>query len=150
TERIDGLDLHPRQPEARLFLHYGDLADPCALAGLLREIQPDEVYNLAAQSHVRVSFELPGYTADVTGLGALRVLEAVRIAGIDARVYQASSSEMYGATPPAQREDSPLRPRSPYGCAKVFAYWTAVNYREAWGMFVANGILFNHESPRRG
>jgi GDPmannose 4,6-dehydratase len=150
TERIEGIDVHPRDPNARLFLHYGDLADQASLVALLADVQPDEVYNLGAQSHVRVSFEIPGHTVDITGLGALRLLDAVRVAGIRCRVYQASSSEMFGATPPPQREDSPFHPRSPYGCAKVLAYWTAVNYREAWGLHVSNGILFNHESPRRG
>lgn len=150
TDRIDQIDLHPRDPNAHLFLHYSDLSDAASLAGLLRDVQPDEVYNLGAQSHVRVSFDIPGYTADVTGLGAIRMLDAVRVAGIRCRFYQASSSEMFGATPPPQCEASPFYPRSPYGCAKVFAYWSAVNYREAWGLYVANGILFNHESPRRG
>ncbi|BCB83851.1 GDP-mannose 4,6-dehydratase [Phytohabitans suffuscus] len=150
TERLDQIDLHPRDPDARLFLHYGDLADASSLAGLLRDIQPDEVYNLGAQSHVRVSFDIAAYTADITGMGALRLLEAVRRSGVDCRVYQASSSEMFGASPPPQREGTPFHPRSPYACAKAFAYWAGVNYREAWGMYVSNGILFNHESPRRG
>ncbi|MFJ6197805.1 GDP-mannose 4,6-dehydratase [Micromonospora sp. NPDC092111] len=150
TERIDQLDVHPRQEDARLFLHYSDLSDPASLSSLIRDIRPDEIYNLGAQSHVRVSFDVPGYTADVTGLGALRMLEAARAADIGCRFYQASSSEMFGSTPPPQREDTPFHPRSPYACAKVYAYWTAVNYRESWGMYCANGILFNHESPRRG
>jgi GDPmannose 4,6-dehydratase len=150
TDRIERIDVHPRDPGARLFLHYGDLVDTTSLIELLRRTRPDEIYNLGAQSHVRVSFDIPVYTAGVTGLGALRLLEAVRAAGIRCRFYQASSSEMFGATPPPQREDSPFRPRSPYGCAKVFAYWAAVNYREAWGLHAVNGILFNHESPRRG
>ncbi|BFU42440.1 GDP-mannose 4,6-dehydratase [Krasilnikovia sp. MM14-A1004] len=150
TERIERIDLHPRHPEAHLFLHYGDLSDMGSLVHLLRQVQPDEVYNLGAQSHVRVSFDVPGYTADVTGLGAVRIMEAIRIAEVDCRVYQASSSEMFGAAPPPQNEFTPFHPRSPYGCAKVFAYWSAVNYREAWKMHVSNGILFNHESPRRG
>ncbi|MEU7848270.1 GDP-mannose 4,6-dehydratase [Micromonospora parva] len=150
TERIDGLDLHPRNPDARLFLHYSDLADPGSLTSLLRDIQPDEVYNLGAQSHVRVSFDIPGYTADVTGVGAIRMLEAARVADVNCRFYQASSSEMFGSTPPPQHEDTPFHPRSPYACAKVYAYWSAVNYRESYGMYCANGILFNHESPRRG
>lgn len=150
TDRIESLDLHPRHPDAHLFLHYGDLGDMGSLVHLLREVKPDEVYNLGAQSHVRVSFDVPGYTADVTGVGAVRILEAIRIADIDCRVYQASSSEMFGSTPPPQNEATPFHPRSPYGCAKVYAYWSAVNYREAWGMHVSNGILFNHESPRRG
>ncbi|MEH0936278.1 GDP-mannose 4,6-dehydratase [Micromonospora psammae] len=150
TERIDRIDVHPRHADARLFLHYSDLSDAGSLVGLLRDIQPDEIYNLGAQSHVRVSFDIPGYTADVTGLGALRLLEAARLAGVQSRFYQASSSEMFGATPPPQREDTPFHPRSPYACAKVFAYWAAVNYRESYDMYCANGILFNHESPRRG
>ncbi|MEU5564183.1 GDP-mannose 4,6-dehydratase [Micromonospora musae] len=150
TERIDQLDVHPRHPDARLFLHYSDLADPGSLTALLRDIRPDEVYNLGAQSHVRVSFDIPGYTADVTGVGAIRMLEAARVAGVDCRFYQASSSEMFGSTPPPQHEGTPFHPRSPYACAKVYAYWSAVNYRESYGMYCANGILFNHESPRRG
>lgn len=150
TERLDQIDVHPRDPQARLFLHYGDLSDPISLVRLLTGIRPDEIYHLAAQSHVRVSFEIPGYTADATGLGTLRLLEAVRTSGLPCRVYQASSSEMFGSAPPPQREATPFHPRSPYGCAKVFAYWLAVNYREAWDLYVSNGILFNHESPRRG
>ncbi|MFY1631805.1 GDP-mannose 4,6-dehydratase [Solwaraspora sp. WMMB335] len=150
TDRVDRIDVHPRDPDARLFLHYGDLTDTGSLVRLLRRTEPDEVYNLAAQSHVRVSFDTPGHTAEVTGLGAQRLLEAVRVAGVSSRIYQASSSEMFGAAPPPQHEGTPFHPRSPYGCAKVFAYWTAVNYREAWDMYVSNGILFNHESPRRG
>ncbi|MFY1684084.1 GDP-mannose 4,6-dehydratase [Micromonospora sp. WMMD730] len=150
TERIDRVDVHPRDGEARMFLHYSDLSDPASLTALIRDIRPDEIYNLGAQSHVRVSFDIPGYTADVTGLGALRMLEAARAAGVDCRFYQASSSEMFGSAPPPQREQTPFHPRSPYACAKVYAYWTAVNYRESWGMFCVNGILFNHESPRRG
>ncbi|MEH1101419.1 GDP-mannose 4,6-dehydratase [Micromonospora sp. CPCC 205561] len=150
TERIDRIDVHPRHGDARLFLHYSDLSDPASLTHLIRDIRPNEVYNLGAQSHVRVSFDIPGYTADVTGLGALRMLEATRAADVGARFYQASSSEMFGSTPPPQREDTPFHPRSPYACAKVYAYWSAVNYRESWGMYCTNGILFNHESPRRG
>lgn len=150
TDRIERIDLHPRDPDARLFLHYSDLSDAASMAGLLRDIQPDEVYNLGAQSHVRVSFDVPTYSADITGMGALRLLEAVRQSRIDCRFYQASSSEMFGATPPPQRENTPFHPRSPYACGKVFAYWSAINYRESWNMYAANGILFNHESPRRG
>ncbi|MEU8300244.1 GDP-mannose 4,6-dehydratase [Micromonospora sp. NPDC048909] len=150
TERIDRIDVHPRHPDARLFLHYSDLSDAGSLVALLRDIRPDEIYNLGAQSHVRVSFDIPSYTADVTGMGALRLLEAARLAGVSSRFYQASSSEMFGSTPPPQREETPFHPRSPYACAKVFAYWAAVNYRESYGMYCANGILFNHESPRRG
>ncbi|MFY1627696.1 GDP-mannose 4,6-dehydratase [Micromonospora sp. WMMD735] len=150
TERIDRVDVHPRDGEARLFLHYSDLSDPASLTALIRDVRPDEIYNLGAQSHVRVSFDVPGYTADVTGLGALRMLEAARAADVDCRFYQASSSEMFGSAPPPQREQTPFHPRSPYACAKVYAYWTTVNYRESWDMFCVNGILFNHESPRRG
>ncbi len=131
-------------------LHHADLSDGVALVNLLRDLRPDEVYNLGAQSHVRVSFDAPLYTGDVTGLGAIRLLEAVRASGIETRLYQASSSEMFGATPPPQNERTPFHPRSPYGCAKVFGYWATVNYREAYDMFAVNGILFNHESPRRG
>ncbi len=150
TERIDHIYQDPQTPERDLVLHHADLSDGVALTGLLHRIAPHEVYNLGAQSHVRVSFDAPLYTGDVTGMGALRLLEAVRASGIDTRVYQASSSEMFGATPPPQNELTPFHPRSPYGCAKVFAYWTTVNYREAYGMHATNGILFNHESPRRG
>jgi GDPmannose 4,6-dehydratase len=150
TARVDHLYEDPHEPGRRLFLHHADLDDGSALVTLLRDIRPDEIYNLGAQSHVRVSFDIPLYTAGVTGLGALRLLEAARAAGVDARFYQASSSEMFGSTPPPQNEESPLHPRSPYGCAKVYAHWSAVNHRESYGSFVANGILFNHESPRRG
>jgi GDPmannose 4,6-dehydratase len=150
TSRIDHLYQDPHDPEARLFLHYGDLSDGARLVTLLHEINPAEVYNLAAQSHVRVSFDEPEHTGDTTGVGAMRLLEAVRMAGIDCRFYQASSSEMFGATPPPQDENTPFHPRSPYGAAKVYAYWATRNYREAYGMFAVNGILFNHESPRRG
>ncbi|WP_406292257.1 GDP-mannose 4,6-dehydratase [Streptomyces sp. NBC_00624] len=150
TERIDHIYQGPQEAERRLVLHHADLSDGVALVNLLREIQPDEVYNLGAQSHVRVSFDAPLYTGDVTGLSTLRLLEAIRASGAETRIYQASSSEMFGSTPPPQNEDTPFHPRSPYGAAKVFAYWTTVNYREAYGMFAVNGILFNHESPRRG
>ncbi|MFB6706501.1 GDP-mannose 4,6-dehydratase [Streptomyces sp. NPDC056333] len=150
TERIDHIYQGPQEAERRLVLHHADLSDGVALVNLLREIQPDEVYNLGAQSHVRVSFDAPLYTGDVTGLSTLRLLEAIRASGVETRIYQASSSEMFGSTPPPQNEDTPFHPRSPYGAAKVFAYWTTVNYREAYGMFAVNGILFNHESPRRG
>ncbi|MFF0289893.1 GDP-mannose 4,6-dehydratase [Streptomyces sp. NPDC005262] len=150
TERIDHIYQGPQEAERRLVLHHADLSDGVALVNLLRDIQPDEVYNLGAQSHVRVSFDAPLYTGDVTGLSTLRLLEAVRASGVETRIYQASSSEMFGSTPPPQNEDTPFHPRSPYGAAKVFAYWTTVNYREAYGMFAVNGILFNHESPRRG
>jgi len=150
TSRLEHLYTDPHEPEARLFLHYADLGDGVRLATLLAEIQPDEVYNLAAQSHVRVSFDEPEHTADVSGTGAVRLLEAVRVAGIDTRFYQASTSELYGSTPPPQSETSPFQPRSPYAVAKLYAYWITRNYREAYGMFAVNGILFNHESPRRG
>jgi GDPmannose 4,6-dehydratase len=150
TSRIDHLYVDPHDPHARLFLHYGDLADASRLVTLLRRLQPDEIYNLAAQSHVRVSFDEPEYTGDITALGTTRLLESVRDADINPRFYQASSSEMFGATPPPQNEDSVFYPRSPYGAAKVYSYWMVRNYREAYGLFAVNGILFNHESPRRG
>jgi GDPmannose 4,6-dehydratase len=151
TERVDHLITDFRHDEnAKLFLVYGDLADATSLSRLLFNLQPDEIYNLGAQSHVHVSFEMPEYTGDVTGLGAVRILEAVRESGIDTRVYQASSSEMFGSTPPPQSETTPFHPRSPYGCAKVYAHHITVNYRESYGMHVSSGILFNHESPRRG
>ena len=153
TQRIDHLYQDPHIMGVRLFLHYGDLADASRLTKLLYELQPDEVYHLGAQSHVRVSFDVPEYTADVTGTGTIRLLEAIRESGLDKKVrfYQASSSELYGKvqeTP--QRETTPFHPRSPYACAKLYAYWATVNYREAYNMHASNGILFNHESPRRG
>jgi GDPmannose 4,6-dehydratase len=154
TDRVDHLYQDPHESGARLTLHYGDLADGTGLRRVLERVQPDEIYNLAAQSHVKVSFEMPEYTADIVALGTLRLLEAVRdhIAqrGSAARIYQAGSSEMYGSAPARQSETTPFHPRSPYAASKVAAHWYAVNYREAWGLFVANGILFNHESPRRG
>jgi GDPmannose 4,6-dehydratase len=150
TGRIDHLYQDPHDPAARLFLHYGDLTDGSRLVTLLEKIHPNEVYNLAAQSHVRVSFDEPEFTGLTTGVGTTRLLEAIRMVGIDCRYYQASSSEMFGATPPPQNEDTPFYPRSPYGAAKVYSYWMTRNYREAYGMFAVNGILFNHESPRRG
>jgi GDPmannose 4,6-dehydratase len=150
TSRIDHLYVDPHEPGARLFLHYGDLSDGARLVTLLQRIGPDEVYNLAAQSHVRVSFDEPEHTADTTGTGSVRLLEAVRLAGTDTRYYQASSSELYGATPPPQSETTPFYPRSPYAAAKLYSYWITKNYREAYGLFAVNGILFNHESPRRG
>jgi GDPmannose 4,6-dehydratase len=134
----------------RLFTHHGDLGNSVALARLVYELQPNEIYNLAAQSHVRVSFDLPEYTLDISGVGTLRLLEAIRESKVRTRFCQASSSEMYGSAPPPQSELTPFQPRSPYAVAKLAAHWTAVNYREAYGMFIANGILFNHESPRRG
>jgi GDPmannose 4,6-dehydratase len=150
TKRIDHLYEDPHAKDKRLFLHYGDLTDGSRLVTLLASIQPAEVYHLAAQSHVRVSFDEPEYTGDTTGMGTTRLLEAIRMIGLDCRFYQASSSEMFGATPPPQNEDSPFYPRSPYGAAKLYSYWMTRNYREAYDMFAVNGILFNHESPRRG
>jgi GDPmannose 4,6-dehydratase len=150
TDRIDHLYQDPHEQGVRLFTHYGDLADPVSLTHLLYRLQPDEIYHLGAQSHVRVSFDVPEYTFDVTATGTIRLLEAIREAGVNARFYQASSSEMYGAAPPPQSETTAFHPRSPYAVAKVAAYWAVVNYREAYGMFASNGILFNHESPRRG
>ena len=150
TARIDHLYRDPHDPDARLFLHYGDLSDGARMVTLLHRVQPDEIYHLAAQSHVRVSFDEPEHTGDTTGLGTTRLLEALRITEIPARFYQASSSEMFGATPPPQDEDTLFHPRSPYAAAKVYAYWMTRNYRDAYGLFAVNGILFNHESPRRG
>jgi GDPmannose 4,6-dehydratase len=151
TGRIDHIYQDPHEKGCRLFLHYGDLNDSSSMNLLLKKIRPDEVYNLGAQSHVRVSFDVPEYTAEVTGVGTVRLLEAVRELGLtETRIYQASSSEMFGASPPPQNEATPFYPRSPYGCAKVFSYWIGVNYREAYGLHISNGILFNHESPRRG
>ena len=150
TSRIEHLLHDPHLSETRLFLHYGDLSDSSRLITLVDSIQPDEIYNLAAQSHVRVSFDEPEHTGDTTGLGTIRLLEAVRMIGLQTRFYQASSSEMFGASPPPQNEDTPFYPRSPYGAAKVYSYWVTKNYRESYDMFATNGILFNHESPRRG
>jgi GDPmannose 4,6-dehydratase len=150
TGRIDEYYQDPHDPDRRLTLHYGDLADGTGLVNLLRAVQPDEVYHLGAQSHVKVSFEMPEYTGDITGLGTMRLLEALRAADVQTRFYQASSSELYGSTQPPQTEETPFHPRSPYSVAKLYGYWATVNYREAYGMFACNGILFNHESPRRG
>lgn len=150
THRIDHLYVDSHIRGAKLFLHYGELLDGARLATLLSTVRPDEVYHLAAQSHVRVSFDEPEYTGETTGLGTIRLLEAIRQIGLDCRFYQASSSEMFGSSPPPQNEGTPFRPRSPYGTAKLYAYWTVRNYREAYGIFAVNGILFNHESPRRG
>jgi len=150
TDRIDHLYHDPHDEGVRLFTHYGDLSDSVALVKLLYELQPDEIYHLGAQSHVRVSFDIPEYTFDITGAGTVRLLEAVREAGVTARFYQASSSEMFGSAPPPQSEETPFHPRSPYGVAKVASFWATVNYREAYDLFAVNGILFNHESPRRG
>jgi GDPmannose 4,6-dehydratase len=133
-----------------LILHYGDLQDSTSLINLIRDIKPIEIYNLGAQSHVMVSFEIPESTSDITGLGTIRLLEAIRASGIETKFYQASSSELYGSTPPPQNEVTPFHPRSPYGVAKIFSYWATVNYRESYGLHASNGILFNHESPRRG
>jgi len=151
TSRINGLYEDPHINGVRLFLHYGDIADSTNLIKLLYRIQPEEVYHLAAQSHVRVSFDIPEYTGDVTGIGTVRILEAIREVGLKTRYYQAGSSEMYGLVQEVpQRETTPFYPRSPYGAAKLYAHWITVNYRESYGMFACNGILFNHESPRRG
>jgi GDPmannose 4,6-dehydratase len=150
TERIEHLYRDPHEEDVRLRLHYGDLSDASRLVKLIYEIQPDEIYNLGAQSHVRVSFDIPEYTADVTGVGTVRMLEAIRESGVQTRFYEAGSSEMFGNVPPPQSERSPLHPRSPYGVSKAMAYWMTVNYRESYGMYCANGVLFNHESPRRG
>lgn len=150
TSRLDHLYVDPHEDQVNLHLHFGDLSDGARLVTLLSQIKPHEVYNLAAQSHVRVSFDEPIYTGNTTGIGSIRLLEAVRTAGIETRYYQASSSEMFGATPPPQNELTPFYPRSPYGAAKVYSYWITRNYREAYGLFAVNGILFNHESPRRG
>lgn len=150
TERLDPIYKDRHEEDAKLFLHYADLSESSRLVRLMYEIQPDEVYNLAAQSHVRVSFDEPEYTNEVTGLGTVRMLEAIRDAQVSPRFYQASSSEMYGSTPPPQNEQTPFHPRSPYAVAKVQSFWITVNYRESYGMHASNGILFNHESPRRG
>lgn len=152
TERIDHLYQDPHDSDRRLILHYGDVVDSTNIIQIVQKVDPDEIYNLAAQSHVQVSFEKPEYTANADALGALRILEAIRILGIGDKVrfYQASSSEMFGASPPPQNEETPFHPRSPYGVAKLYAKWITRNYREAYGIFACNGILFNHESPRRG
>jgi len=150
TDRIDHLYKDFHDPSARVFLHYGDLSVSGQLTDLLHAIRPDEIYNLGAQSHVRVSFDMPEYTADITGLGTLRLLEAIRKSGIRTKFYQASSSEMFGAASPPQNEGTPFQPQSPYGAAKVYAYYMVKNYRNAYKLFSCNGILFNHESPRRG
>jgi GDPmannose 4,6-dehydratase len=150
TGRIDHLYRDPHERGVKLFTHFGDLSDSVSLTKLLYELQPDEIYHLGAQSHVRVSFDIPEYTFDVTAGGTLRLLDAIRESGVKAPFYQASSSEMFGAAPPPQSETTPFHPRSPYAVAKVAAFWATVNYREAYGMFASNGILFNHESPLRG
>jgi GDPmannose 4,6-dehydratase len=150
TSRIDHIYQDPHGTDRRLILHYGDLACREQFTGLVYNMQPDEIYHLGAQSHVRVSFDVPEFTGDITGLGSTRILDAVRTSGIRCRFYQAGSSEMFGSAPPPQREDTAFHPRSPYGAAKVYGHFMTVNYREAYGMYAANGILFNHESPRRG
>src|SRR5204863_4727215 len=150
TERIDHLYRDPHEEQVRLLLHHADLSESSRLVRLVYEIAPDEIYHLGAQSHVRVSFDVPEYTSDVTGMGTVRLLEAIRDARVEPRFYQASSSEMFGASPPPQDESTPFHPRSPYAVAKVAAYWITVNYRESYGMHASNGILFNHESERRG
>ena len=150
TSRIDSIYVDAHDPHTRLFLHYGDLSDSEQIANVMYNIRPDEVYHLGAQSHVRVSFDTPEYTSNVTALGTTRLLEAIRHCSHTIRFYQASSSEMFGATYPPQQEDTPFHPRSPYACAKVYSYWMTRNYREGYNLFASNGILFNHESPRRG
>jgi GDPmannose 4,6-dehydratase len=150
TERLDDIYRDPHESGVRFLMHYGDLSDSGSLINLIRTLEPHEIYHLGAQSHVKVSFEVPEYTADATAMGTIRILEAIRAAGVDTRFYQASSSEMFGSAPPPQSEKTPFHPRSPYGVSKVYAYWSTVNYREAYGMFASNGILFNHESGRRG
>lgn len=150
TARIDQIYQDPHESHRRLFLHHGDMTDGVNLTNLVHEVQPDEIYNLAAMSHVKVSFEMPEYTASTDAVGTIRLLEAIRAAGIACKFYQASTSEMFGATLPPQSERSSFHPRSPYGAAKLYSHWVTVNYREAYGLFAVNGILFNHESPRRG
>jgi GDPmannose 4,6-dehydratase len=150
TGRIDGIYQDPHESHRRLFLHYGDLTDGVNLVNLLHKVRPDEVYNLGAMSHVKVSFEMPEYTASTDAVGTVRLLEAIRASELDCRFYQASTSEMFGASPPPQNENTVFYPRSPYGAAKLYSHWVTVNYREAYGLFAVSGILFNHESPRRG
>lgn len=150
TSRIDHIYKDPHDPQARLFLHYGDMSDASSIWRIVDAVEPDEIYNLGAQSHVRVSFDIPEYTADVVAMGTVRMLEAVRRAKKEMRFYQASSSELFGSSPPPQNENTQFHPRSPYACAKAYAYYIVQNYRESYGMFAANGILFNHESPKRG
>jgi GDPmannose 4,6-dehydratase len=150
TGRIDHIYQDPHDPDPRLKLVYGDLNDASSLNRIIRTVQPDEIYHLGAQSHVRVSFDVPEYTGEITGLGTVRLLEAIRETGVVTKFYNASSSEMFGNAPPPQSEQTPFQPRSPYAAAKVYAHWTTVNYRDGYGLFACNGILFNHESPRRG
>lgn len=150
TDRIDHIYTDPHRPDAKLFLHYGDLSDSSHLTNLIHEIKPDEIYNLGAQSHVKVSFDIPEYSSDITGIGTLRILESIRRSGLKCKFYQASSSEMFGAAKPPQNENTPFEPQSPYACSKLYSHWTVVNYREGYDIFATSGILFNHESPRRG
>ncbi|MGH2771995.1 MAG: GDP-mannose 4,6-dehydratase [Actinomycetota bacterium] len=150
TARLDAIYRDPQESGVHYFNHYGDLSDSVSLINLIRDLAPDEIYNLGAQSHVKVSFEIPEYTGDATGVGVARILEAIRASGVQTRFYQASSSEMFGAAPPPQSETTPFHPRSPYAVAKLFGHWITVNYREAHGLFACSGILHNHESPRRG
>ena len=150
TSRIDHLYKDPHEPDNNFHLHYGDITDGVGISNILREIEPHEIYNLAAQSHVKVSFEMPDFTAQVDAVGTIRLLEAIRASKIDTRFYQASTSELFGSTPPPQSERSPFAPQSPYAAAKLYSYWVVRNYREAYGLHATNGILFNHESPRRG
>ena len=150
TGRLSHIYIDPHEPNSRLTLHYGDLSDSEQINNLIFNIKPDEIYNLAAQSHVRVSFDMPEYTSEITGLGTTRILEAIHRSGLPIKFYQASSSEMFGSADPPQHEGTPFEPRSPYACAKLYAYHMVRNYREGYGMFASNGILFNHESPRRG
>ena len=151
TSRVDHLFIDRHEKSAKLFLHYADLGDSSSISRLIERVKPDEIYNLGAQSHVRVSFEIPEYTSDITGIGTLRILDAIKQTGIKTKFYQASSSEMFGMVQEIpQKETTPFYPRSPYGCAKVYSYWITKNYRESYGLFGCNGILFNHESPRRG
>jgi GDPmannose 4,6-dehydratase len=150
THRIEHLFQDPHEKNVKFHLHYGDMSDGAGLTNLINSVKPAEIYNLAAQSHVKVSFSMPHYTANVDGIGAITILEAIRSAGLDTRFYQASTSELYGSTPPPQNEETRFHPRSPYAAAKLYAYWATINYREAYGLHATNGILFNHESPRRG
>ncbi len=150
TERLEHIYTDPHEPDTHMYLHYGDLSDSSQLTNLIYNVEPEEIYHLGAQSHVRVSFDLPEYSTDITGNATIRLLEAIRRSGIKCRYYQASSSEMFGSTKPPQNENSPFHPRSPYACAKLLSYWTAINYRDGYDIFASNGILFNHESPRRG
>ena len=150
TQRLDPIYRDPHESGVRFLMHYGDLSDSGSLINLIRDLEPEEIYHLGAQTHVKVSFEIPEYTADSTAMGTVRILEAIRASGVETRFYQAGSSEMFGTSPPPSNEDTPFHPRSPYAVAKVMAHWMTVNYREAYGMYACNGLLFNHESPRRG